>query len=84
MEGDNTAVGDATGSKLNKSNALSALTAIQRLPTPFISAFLLVHLSAPLIASIGGSSASSQVMVSSRLTEHRFSVPIFCLKKCRV
>ena len=72
MEGENTTVGDETGSKMN---ALSVLTAIQRLPTPFISAFLLVHLSAPLIASIGGSSASSQVMVSTYATEYRFCVP---------
>jgi len=72
MEGENTTVADETGSKFN---ALSILTAIQRLPTPFISAFMLVHLSAPLIASIGGSSASSQVMVSTCPSEYRFCVP---------
>jgi len=55
--------GSSTGSKFN---TLSLLTAIQRLPTPFLSAFMLVHLSAPLIANIGGSSASSQVMLLGR------------------
>jgi succinate dehydrogenase/fumarate reductase cytochrome b subunit len=61
MQGNNMTVDGKTGPKFN---TLSLLTAMQRLPTPFISAFMLVHLSAPLIASIGGSSASSQVMVS--------------------
>jgi hypothetical protein len=78
MEADNATVanvGSGTGSKFN---ALSLLTAIQRLPTPFISAFMLVHLSAPLIANIGGSSASSQVMVSTYLrsigSTHKYRV----------
>lgn len=30
---------------------------------PFLSAFLLVHLSAPIMANVGGSSLASQVMV---------------------
>lgn len=72
MEGDNTTVDSETGPRLN---IISLLTAIQRLPTPFISAFMLVHLSAPVIASIGGSSASSQVMVSTLSTEYRFHAP---------
>lgn len=46
--------------------ALSILTNLQRLPTPFISAFLLVHLTAPVVANVGGSQASSQVMVRAR------------------
>ncbi|KAH8114072.1 hypothetical protein DFH11DRAFT_1509412 [Phellopilus nigrolimitatus] len=42
------------------------LTKASHLPTPFLSAFLLVHLSAPLVANIGGPSLSSQVMLLGR------------------
>ena len=62
----------ASGDTKPKFSALSLLTTIQRLPTPFISAFMLVHLSAPLIANIGGSSASSQVMASTYFLDYRF------------
>lgn len=44
--------------------ALPYLAAASHLPTPFLSTFLLVHLSAPILANLGGSSLSSQVMVS--------------------
>ncbi|THH04030.1 hypothetical protein EW145_g5825 [Phellinidium pouzarii] len=42
------------------------LSKASHLPTPFLSAFLLVHLSAPLMANLGGSSLSSQVMLLGR------------------
>ena len=73
MEDDNATTGSDTVSKFN---TLSLLTTIQRLPTPFISAFMLVHLSAPLIANIGGSSTSSQVMVSAYFTEYQLHAQI--------
>jgi hypothetical protein len=76
MEDDSPTASNGTGPKFD---ALSLLTAIQRLPTPFISAFMLVHLSAPLIANMGGSSASSQVLVRTYFLEYRFSA-----QKCRV
>jgi len=39
------------------------LTNLSHLSTPFITTFLLIHLSAPALANLGGSSLSSQVMV---------------------
>lgn len=39
------------------------LTTLAHVPTPFLSAFLAVHLSAPLVANFGGGELSSQVMV---------------------
>ena len=42
---------------------LVLLSKALHLPAPFISAFLVVHLSAPLVATIGGSEFSSQVLV---------------------
>lgn len=42
---------------------IQALTKLQHISPPFINAFLLVHLSAPLVANVGGSHLSSQVMV---------------------
>ncbi|KAF8485637.1 hypothetical protein JB92DRAFT_1538171 [Gautieria morchelliformis] len=44
----------------------AALTTLSHLPTPFISTFLLIHLSAPALANLGGSSLSSQVMLLGR------------------
>jgi len=45
---------------------LPILTKLQHAPTPFMTVFLLVHLSAPVIANIGGSEAASQVMLLGR------------------
>jgi len=36
------------------------------LPTPFISTFLLIHLSAPISANVGGSNSASQLMILGR------------------
>ncbi|OCB91351.1 hypothetical protein A7U60_g1390 [Sanghuangporus baumii] len=45
---------------------LPYLTKAAHLPAPFISAFLLVHLSAPILANVGGASLSSSVMLLGR------------------
>ncbi|KAF8589675.1 hypothetical protein K439DRAFT_1644974 [Ramaria rubella] len=42
------------------------LTRFSHLPTPFITTFLLIHVSAPVLANLGGSSLSSQVMLLGR------------------
>ncbi|TDL15753.1 hypothetical protein BD410DRAFT_86243 [Rickenella mellea] len=42
------------------------LTTISHVPTPFITTFLLIHLSAPAMANFGGSELSSQVMLLGR------------------
>ena len=42
-----------------------ALTRIAHASAPFITVFVLIHLTAPVMANLGGSSLSSQVMVSS-------------------
>ncbi|KAH9948133.1 hypothetical protein B0H21DRAFT_690632 [Amylocystis lapponica] len=42
------------------------LTRLTHASAPFISTFLLIHLSAPIMANIGGSSLSSQVMLLGR------------------
>lgn len=44
--------------------ASSILTLLAHGSAPFISTFLLVHLSAPIVANIGGSGLASSVMVS--------------------
>jgi hypothetical protein len=41
----------------------AALTVVAQGTAPFISTFLLIHLSAPIAAAAGGSSLASQVMV---------------------
>lgn len=46
-----------------KRRAVMALTALQHGSATFIGVFLVVHLSAPASALLGGSNASSQVMV---------------------
>lgn len=51
--------------------ALPYLTVLSHVPTPFISAFIVIHLSAPIVANVGGSSLSSQVMVSPIAIEER-------------
>ena len=43
-------------------------TTLAHIPTPFLSAFLAVHLSAPLVANLDGGELSSQVMVSNQLS----------------
>ncbi|KAF8968292.1 hypothetical protein BDZ97DRAFT_1655286 [Flammula alnicola] len=53
---------------LNKlrANALPILTKTAHISAPFITTFLLIHLSAPAIANLGGSSLSSQTMLLGR------------------
>ncbi|QRW00341.1 hypothetical protein RhiJN_28359 [Ceratobasidium sp. AG-Ba] len=41
---------------------MNSLTYAQHLPTPFITTFMLIHLTAPAVASIGGVSAASQLL----------------------
>lgn len=43
--------------------ALPILTKTAHISAPFITTFLLIHLSAPAVASIGGSSLASSTMV---------------------
>ncbi|CAE6492504.1 unnamed protein product [Rhizoctonia solani] len=61
----------------NKSNtgpvyasALRGLTYVQHTPTPFITTFILIHLSAPALASIGGTDAANKVMLLGREYYH--------------
>ncbi|KAI0818673.1 hypothetical protein BC629DRAFT_668471 [Irpex lacteus] len=59
----------------------SILTTLAQGSAPFISTFLLIHLSAPVMANLGGTSLASQVMILGReyyLTSfgHRFLVAI--------
>lgn len=42
---------------------VKSLTTISHVTSPFISVFLLVHLSAPVLANFGGTSLASQTMV---------------------
>lgn len=42
---------------------MPCLTKIAHGSTPFITTFLLIHLSAPALANLGGSSLASQTMV---------------------
>lgn len=44
--------------------AQSALTRLSHGSAPFITTFVLIHLTAPVMANLGGTSLSSQVMVS--------------------
>ena len=44
--------------------AQSVLTRLSHGTTPFITTFVLIHLTAPALAALGGTSLSSQVMVS--------------------
>jgi len=46
--------------------ALSYLTTVSHVSSPFITTFLLIHLSAPIVANLGGASLSSQVMLLGR------------------
>ncbi|KAJ4482802.1 hypothetical protein C8J55DRAFT_510674 [Lentinula edodes] len=45
---------------------LSLITLSSHVSAPFITTFLLIHLSAPALANVGGSSLSSQVMLLGR------------------
>ncbi|EKM56060.1 uncharacterized protein PHACADRAFT_257106 [Phanerochaete carnosa HHB-10118-sp] len=55
------------------------LTKLVHGSAPFISTFLLIHLSASALASLGGSSLSSQVMVSTS-NPSEFLRPITCIQ----
>ncbi|QRW27223.1 hypothetical protein RhiXN_01818 [Rhizoctonia solani] len=54
-------------------SVLRGLTYAQHLPTPFITTFMLIHLSAPALASIGGTDVANQVMLLGR--EYYHGVP---------
>ncbi|KAJ1310244.1 hypothetical protein OPQ81_006986 [Rhizoctonia solani] len=51
-------------------SVLRGLTYAQHTPTPFVAAFMLIHLSAPALASIGGTDAANQVMLLGREYYH--------------
>ncbi|KAI0046914.1 hypothetical protein FA95DRAFT_1541856 [Auriscalpium vulgare] len=55
---------DASSSR--RRSAVTILTNLAQGSAPFISTFLLIHLSAPVMANLGGSSLSSQVMLLGR------------------
>ncbi|CUA72395.1 hypothetical protein RSOLAG22IIIB_01062 [Rhizoctonia solani] len=49
---------------------LGGLTYVQHTPTPFITTFILIHLSAPALASAGGTDTANQVMLLGREYYH--------------
>ncbi|KAI0062039.1 hypothetical protein BV25DRAFT_1991716 [Artomyces pyxidatus] len=49
-----------------RKNVLSILTKLTHGSAPFITTFVMIHLSAPAMANLGGSSLSSQVMLLGR------------------
>lgn len=49
------------------------LTKLSHGTAPFITTFVLIHLSAPVLANLGGSSLASQVMVRPSHVESRMS-----------
>ncbi|KAJ3763104.1 hypothetical protein EV360DRAFT_92051 [Lentinula raphanica] len=57
---------DASSTRSFRQHLLSVLTQSSHLSAPFITTFLLIHLSAPVVANVGGSSLSSQVMLLGR------------------
>lgn len=46
-----------------RQKALSHLTTASHIPTAFLGGFMVVHMSAPLMANLGGSVLSTKVMV---------------------
>jgi hypothetical protein len=50
-------------SRSKRRRAEAILTNVTHLSAPFLTVFVIVHLSAPTLANIGGSSLSSNVMV---------------------
>ncbi|KAF9654052.1 hypothetical protein BDM02DRAFT_3152936 [Thelephora ganbajun] len=60
---------DASGSRPQpawRKRLISYLTTISHMSAPFITAFVLIHLSAPAMGAVGGGSLSSQVMLLGR------------------
>jgi hypothetical protein len=55
------------GSKLRQTVAI--LTNVAHVSAPFLSVFLIVHLSAPALAILGGSNLSSNVMVGDTIVK---------------
>ncbi|KAJ3570118.1 hypothetical protein NP233_g4615 [Leucocoprinus birnbaumii] len=49
-----------------RKNVLKVLTVASHITSPFISTFLLVHLAAPVLANVGGTSLASQTMILGR------------------
>ncbi|KDN41937.1 hypothetical protein RSAG8_07154, partial [Rhizoctonia solani AG-8 WAC10335] len=62
-----------SGARPIYASVLKGLTYVQHTPTPFITTFMLVHLSAPALASIGGTNTANQVMLLGR--EYYHGVP---------
>ena len=56
--------GNEPSSRTWRHTAQSALTRLSHGSAPFITTFVLIHLTAPVMANLGGTSLSSQVMVS--------------------
>ena len=52
-----------------KATVTPYLTNIAQASTPFLSTFILIHLAAPIMANVGGSSLASQVMVCTVVTD---------------
>lgn len=62
-----TGADDASGPRSQltwRRRLVSCLTLVSHISAPFITTFALIHLSAPTVGAVGGSSLSSQVMVS--------------------
>lgn len=60
---DPTTANPPAASSAPRTTVTGILTKLAHGSAPFISTFLLIHLSAPALANLGGSSLSSQVMV---------------------
>lgn len=54
------------GSRRRQAEAI--LTNVAHISAPFLTIFIIVHLSAPALATVGGSSLSSNVMVRDIIT----------------
>lgn len=50
-----------------KKTSTPVLVKLAHASAPFLSTFLLIHLSTPLLANVGGSNLSSNVMVRARI-----------------
>ena len=57
-----------SGGGSTRNTIATVLTRFAHASTPFISTFLLIHLSAPIMATLGGSELSSKVMVCARFS----------------
>ena len=53
-----------------RKTAIGHLTTVIHASSPFLTTFLLIHLSAPVLANVGGSSLASQVMVRASANQY--------------